>query len=410
MNDWLALADVLITDYSSSIFEYALLRRPLILLVADLEAYERDPGLYLDYRTEMIGTQVTDTDGVIEAIVAGRFDTSGHDAFIDPPRRSGRVGKPALRGAIPGGRPFGGEVIPFAAMSATSEAPAAFHNAAGSPGPLALIREGIEDIRSRRRLVRYLVQADVRKRGADTLLGNFWWVLDPLLQMVVYTIFITIVARGHGIPDYPLFIFSAILPWKWFSSSVIDATGSVVSAERLIKQIQFPKLVLPVAATTAGVVGFAFGMIPLALLLVLNWHRATPYVLLIPVIAVVQYVFTLAMAILVSSANVFFRDLRNVAGHVLRLWWFLSPGLYSLAFLDTLRIVEQYPIIKTLAEANPFAILFTAYRQVIYGTETSLPGFPDWGQLALLGIGSVVFLGLATIVFKRLEPNFAKVL
>ncbi len=82
MNDWLALADVLITDYSSSIFEYALLRRPLILLVPDLEAYERDPGLYLDYRTEMVGTQVTDTDGVIEAMVSGRFDTSGHDDFI----------------------------------------------------------------------------------------------------------------------------------------------------------------------------------------------------------------------------------------------------------------------------------------------------------------------------------------
>jgi ABC-type polysaccharide/polyol phosphate export permease len=301
-------------------------------------------------------------------------------------------------------------VIPFAAMSATSEAPAAFHNAAGSPGPLALIREGIGDIRSRRRLVRYLVQADMRRRGADTVLGNFWWVLDPLLQMVVYAIFITIVARGHGIEDYPLFIFAAILPWKWFSASVIDATGSVVSQERLIKQIQFPKLVLPVAATTAGVVGFAFGLIPLGMLMLIYSDRLTPYILLIPVIAVVQYVFTLAMAILVSGANVFFRDLRNVAGHVLRLWWFLSPGLYSLAFLDSLKIVEQYPIIKVIATANPFAILFTAYRQVIYGSETAPPGPPDWASLAVLGVGSIVFLGVATVIFKRLEPNFAKVL
>ena len=82
MNDWLACADILITDYSSSIFEYALLRRPLILLVPDLEAYERDPGLYLDYRTEMIGTQVVDTDGVIEAIATGRFDVTGYDDFL----------------------------------------------------------------------------------------------------------------------------------------------------------------------------------------------------------------------------------------------------------------------------------------------------------------------------------------
>ena len=231
MNDWLALADVLITDYSSSIFEYALLRRPLVLLVPDLEAYERDPGLYLDYRTEMIGTQVTDTDGVIEAIVVTAASTSsGYDAFIARHVAARRVGQPALRRAIPGGRPFGGEVIPFAAMSATSEAPAAFHNAAGSAGSPRPDPRGDRGHPVATTPGPLPGPGGHAQAGADTLLGNFWWVLDPLLQMVVYVVFITIVARGHGIPDYPLFIFAAILPWKWFNSSVIDATGSVVSA------------------------------------------------------------------------------------------------------------------------------------------------------------------------------------
>ncbi|HKF86191.1 MAG TPA: CDP-glycerol glycerophosphotransferase family protein [Candidatus Limnocylindrales bacterium] len=83
MNEWLAAADLLITDYSSSIFEWALLRRPLVLLVDDLEAYERDPGLYLDYRTEMIGVQVRDTAGVAAAIAAGTWDLAAYDAFIE---------------------------------------------------------------------------------------------------------------------------------------------------------------------------------------------------------------------------------------------------------------------------------------------------------------------------------------
>ena len=78
-------------------------------------------------------------------------------------------------------------------MSATSEVPAAFRHAAGDRGPIRLIGEGIADLRSRRRLVSYLVQADIRKRGADTLLGNIWWVLDPLLQMAVYAVFVTII-------------------------------------------------------------------------------------------------------------------------------------------------------------------------------------------------------------------------
>jgi CDP-ribitol ribitolphosphotransferase len=83
INDLMALADVLITDYSSSIVEFALLGRPIILLVGDLATYEVDPGLYLDYRTDMIGTQVVDTDGIIDAIATGRFDLSGYPAFIE---------------------------------------------------------------------------------------------------------------------------------------------------------------------------------------------------------------------------------------------------------------------------------------------------------------------------------------
>ena len=294
-------------------------------------------------------------------------------------------------------------------MSVTSEAPAAFRNAAGDPGAARLIQQGLADIVSRRRLVRYLVQADMRKRGADTILGNFWWVLDPLLQMLVYVIFVTIIVSRQT-PDYPLFIFAAILPWKWFTTSVVDATSAVASQDRLIKQIQFPKLVLPVATTTAGVVGFAFGLIPLAGLMLFYADRISPFLLLIPLIAGVQYVFTLAFSILLAAGNVFFRDLGNVARHVLRLWWFLSPGLYSLAVLDDVHVFQANPILKVIANANPFAILFEAYRKVIYGAPTSPPGLPDWTSLAVLLLVSVGFLAFSTVVFKRLEPSFAKVL
>jgi lipopolysaccharide transport system permease protein/teichoic acid transport system permease protein len=251
-------------------------------------------------------------------------------------------------------------------MSATSEAPAAFRHSAARPGPLALIREGIDEILSRRRLVRYLVQADLRKKGADTLLGNIWWVLDPLLQMVVYVIFVAIILQAST-PDYPC-------------SSVGDPalevvhrehqrrTTSVVSQERLIKQIQFPKIVLPVAATTAGVVGFAFGLIALAVIMLFFSDRISINLVFIPVIAVVQYVFTLGMALAVASINVFFRDLGNVLRHMLRLWFYLSPALYSLSRVENTNFMQNNPVLLFLAKANPFAILFESYRAVIYGT------------------------------------------
>ena len=283
-------------------------------------------------------------------------------------------------------------------------------HASGRVPTLTLLREGVTEILSRRRLVRYLVGAEMKKRGSDTFLGNLWWILDPILQMVVYVVFIAVIAPRPN-PDYPLFIFAAILPWKWYSAVVTDATSSVVRHDKLIKQIAFPKLVLPMATTTAGIVGFAWGMVPLFGLLLLHPHRLSLMLVWIPVIAAVQYVFTLASAILVSAANVFFRDLGNAVGHLLRLWWFLSPGLYSLTQLQHLHAVESRPPLGFLVGLNPFAVLFEAYRSVIYGTsEGGLPVAPDLVALLYLLLGSVAFLALCIVFFKRVEPDFAKVM
>lgn len=294
-------------------------------------------------------------------------------------------------------------------MSATSEAPATFRAAATTPGPIALVGQAMRDVFSRRRLVRYLVQAEIKKRGVDTLLGNLWWVMDPLLLMGVYVVLVTVITQ-RTIADYPLFIFAAVLPWKWFTSAVGDATKSVVGQHRLIKQIAFPKIVLPVAATTSGVVGFAFGLIPLLALMLFYPHRISFHLLFIPLIAVVQYAFTLGVAIIVSAGNVFFRDLGNVVGHLLRFWFYLSPGLYSLSHLENANLFQEHPTLMTIAAANPFAILFEAYRAVIYGTTDGGPQPPDFMSLGLLLLASLVLMALASIVFKRLERNFAKVL
>ena len=230
--------------------------------------------------------------------------------------------------------------------------------------------------------------------------------------MLVYVVLVSVIFVRKT-PDYPLFVFAAILPWKWFTSSIGDAITSVVSQEKLIKQIQFPKIVLPFAAVYSGIANFAFGMIPLGMLLLLFYQdKLTPILLFIAPIAGVQFVFTLALGFAVSAINVFFRDLGNVARHLLRLWFYLSPGLYSIALLESSALFEKSPTLTTLVNLNPFAILFTAYRTVIYGTDVpqTPPTAPNWAALGLLLGGSLVLLALTTLVFKRLEPSFAKVL
>ena len=284
-------------------------------------------------------------------------------------------------------------------MATTAEAPP--YRVARKPGKIELVADGVRETWSHRRLTRYLVRADLKKSGADTLLGNLWWILDPLLQMVVYVVLVTVIFKVNK-EAYPLFVFSAILPWKWFSSAVNDGIMSVTTRERIIKQVKFPKIVLPVAATVGGIANFAFGLIPLmGLMLLFYREKITWYLVLIPAIAAVQFVFSLACAILVSGINVFFRDIGNVARHALRLWFYLSPALY--AYHDVAGRLGG--LVGKLMLLNPWTPLFESYRDVIY-TGT----MPNWLWLFAVLIASTVFLGLAMLFFKRVEPSFAKVL
>ena len=288
-------------------------------------------------------------------------------------------------------------------MTATSEAPASFRSSSVRPGAISLVRGGIREVLSRRRLIAYLVRADLRRTGSDTLLGNLWWFMDPLLQMLVYVIFIGIILQRRT-PDYPLFVLSAILPWKWFESAVKDGVLAIVSRERLIKQIYFPKLVLPVATTMAGIVSFAFGLIPLLAITAFFYPaHLSAWFLLIPIVAAVQLVFSLGIAILVSAANVFYRDVGNLTRHVLRMWFYLSPALYPPEAVKEL--TKDNPIIADIFALNPWTIMFGAYRDLIFYGQA-----PHWSALAILVLVSAVMVLIAVYLFKRAEPSFAKVL
>jgi lipopolysaccharide transport system permease protein/teichoic acid transport system permease protein len=267
---------------------------------------------------------------------------------------------------------------------------------------LTLTRDGFRELLGRWRLVRYLVAADLKRTHADTALGQAWWLLDPILQMLVYYFLFAVIFQRKT-EDFLLFLFAAILPWKWFSTTVNSAMNSIVGRQGLIRQVQFPKIVLPTAATVAETFSFGIGLIALAILFVPYHERLSIWVLTIPLIAVVQLVFSLAVALVLAAANAFYRDVANVMGHLLRLMFYVSPALYALWEVPT----ELRPIMVL----NPFTTLLTAYRTVIWGTETIDHGTrPDFLALAILLAVSLVLVVLAVALFKRVEPAFARIL
>jgi ABC-type polysaccharide/polyol phosphate export permease len=284
----------------------------------------------------------------------------------------------------------------------TPEALASSGQEAARPGLLGLAVLGFRDILTRQRLIRYLVGSDLKRTHADTVFGQLWWILDPLLQMAVYVVLVQIIFQ-RDIPDYPLFLFAAILPWKWFATTLSDASLSVTGRQALIRQIQFPKVVLPVSSVTAGTVSFLIGLLALAFVYLFYLEKLSAWVLLIPVIAAVQFVLTLALGVALAAVNAFFRDVQNVLRHFLRLWFYLSPGLWTIEGPHAF-IREDHPL-RPLLLLNPFTHLFEAYRDVTYRMEA-----PDWlGLLAVLVV-SLVVLVFALSLFKRVEPAFARIL
>jgi lipopolysaccharide transport system permease protein len=270
------------------------------------------------------------------------------------------------------------------------------------PGILETITETIGQVSTRRRLVGYLVRADLKKRGADTVLGNLWWIIDPLLTMLVYVILLVVIFQTKR-EAYPLFIFCAILPWKWFSSSIADAVTCITTREKIIKQVNFPKIVLPMAVAVGATASFVFGLIPLLAMLVLIYpQHLSPWVLALPVVALVQFAFTLGVTFLASALTVFYRDIGNVAGHFLRIWFYLSPALYGADQIASL--TERHPEIATIYNLNPFAPLFESYRDLLYYGQA-----PEWLTLGQVLLESVLLLGIAVLLFRRLEPSFAKI-
>jgi ABC-type polysaccharide/polyol phosphate export permease len=285
-----------------------------------------------------------------------------------------------------------------------------------------------------------MVRADVKKRGVNTVLGNVWWVLDPLLTMLVYVLVMTVIFQ-RSTPDFPLFLLSAMVPFKWFTMTVGSSTSAVTGKETLIKQILFPKIILPVTLSLSQIVSFLFGLLVLLFVWFFAYHDHVSWqVVWLPIIAVVQYVFVLGWTLILSSVTVFYRDVGIVIGHFMRLLFWISPILWSFmevagrgARLQTgLEGIERQLGLPTgllfgAISMNPISLLLESYRKVIYGgldridpvtgasTDDGVLTWteatpPDFEILAVIFASGLVFIVIGTLIFKRLEPSFTKVL
>lgn len=258
----------------------------------------------------------------------------------------------------------------------------------------------LENLLSRRHLLSVLIASNLKRQNKNSALGYLWWILDPILMTGVYYIVLVVLFRRGG-DNQPviLFLLCGLLPWKSFSQSLSQSIGSVRGASGVIKAISFPKAVLPLSLVFSNTIYFIVALLVAVAISLLygNEYGTWPnvYYLLLPVVILIQVLFTVGCCLILAGLGVFFVDTGNIMSHILRMWYFLSPGLYD---------VSQVPeSMLPLFRLNPFCELMTMYRDIIMWGR--MPSAFDMGYAFLAGL---VACTLGYFFFKHYEGRFVQ--
>ena len=251
-----------------------------------------------------------------------------------------------------------------------------------------------------RGLIQSLVARELKARYRGSVLGFFWSFINPLLLLSIYTFVFTVILPNQNTiaQPYALFMFCGILPWNWFATSLLEASGALVAGGNLIKKVLFPAEILPLVNVLANMVHFFLGLTILAAFVIVYRHWPDPAGLVwFPVAVLVQFVFTMALSLFFAALTVHFRDIRDLLSNLLMFWFFATPIIYP--WLDPNVIAY-----RRLFDLNPFTHLAVSYQEILFFPGSV--GHWKW-LLALGGLSVVLFLG-AYWFFDRLRDSFAE--
>ena len=236
---------------------------------------------------------------------------------------------------------------------------------------------------------------DFKVRYSQSILGAAWAILQPLSLMVVYSVIFSVFIRvpTDGIP-YPVFAYTAVLPWSFFANSLNFAIPSLVSNMNLVSKIHFPREILPLSAIMVCMVDFLIASSIFVLMLLFYRVAVGPAILLVPLVLLIQVILTFGISLLASAGNVFFRDVRFVIPLALQIWMYLTPIIYPVNLVP-----ERFRPFYLL---NPMAVLIDTYRRTILFNQ-----MPDWPYLGLAALVSVSLTIVTYRYFKRAEREFA---
>ena len=248
-----------------------------------------------------------------------------------------------------------------------------------------------------RELLYFLTWRDIKVRYKQTVLGAAWAIIQPFFTMVVFSLFFGNLAQipSDGVP-YPIFSYTALVPWTFFSNGLTQSSNSLVGSANLIKKVYFPRLTIPIATVLSGVVDFVLAFIVLLGMMLYYGIYPSINILWLPLFLLLALVTSLGVGLWLAAMNVQFRDVRYAVPFLTQFWLFATPIAYPSSLLS-----EPW---RTLYGLNPMVGVIEGFRWALLGVDT-VPG-PIIIVSTLAAIG---FLVSGAYYFRRLEKTFADV-
>jgi lipopolysaccharide transport system permease protein len=246
-----------------------------------------------------------------------------------------------------------------------------------------------------RELLYFFVWRDVKVRYKQTAVGVLWVILQPLLSMLVFTLFFGRLAKlpSQGLP-YPVFYFAALVPWLYFSTALVNVTNIVVENQRVITKVYFPRLILPISAALSGLVDFAIGFVMMVVFTMSYGIRPGPTVLLLPLFLILAFLTVLGIGLWLAALNALYRDVRYLIPFIVQFWMLASPVAYPSSMVP-----ERY---RWLYGLNPMAGVIDGFRWALTGRGQA-PSAVLIASVAMVLVA--VFGGL--VFFNRMEGSIA---
>ena len=253
----------------------------------------------------------------------------------------------------------------------------------------------LKEIYVYREMIYSLIKRDLRGRYKGSALGFLWTFLNPLFQLVVYTMVFSIIMRA-GYEKYYLFLFVALIPWIFMSTSVAGGASCIWSQKDMVNKIYFPREILPIAYVICQLVNMLLSFLVILAVLIITGHGVNLIAMCyLPVIILVEFMLALGLTMFTSSVTVFLRDVEYVLGIVVMAWQFLSPVMYGIDMIPE--------SVRPIFALNPMTSVLEAYRDIFYYKQ-----IPQVETLARATVLGVLLLVLGIFTFEKLKKHFSE--